>query len=432
MRRAFLFYLLLLIGFAAFASDIAVVSLAVGSNYKKSVQAGLENKRLYCKIHGYDFICGEEVLDSSRPIPWSKIVLIQNVLAQSCYKWVFWTDADSLIMNLGIRLEEFIDEDYNLIIGKDYNAVNSGQFFIKNCPWSVQLLANIYAHTECINHPWWEQSALILEMEHNSSVRQLTKVVSQRQFNSYPSEIAGNLTPALYQPGDFILHFPSIRDLDALFELMCKYSGAVLNYSEFSNVDFYLQKRGYCLSPQHSERNEGYMTALQKKQFICWLQSHPGIKKIAEIGLNGGHSAEVFFQNCCDLQKFLSFDIQKHSYTNAAQEYLEKRYKGRFIFIPGDSAVTVPRYARNAPDAQCDLIYIDGNHSYWGALTDILNCHLLAHENTVLWIDDYNDLFIQKAVRTCENQGIVQVNKVHSSLDSCGKRVWAEARYVFH
>lgn len=423
-----LFLIINLFGYAG--SDIAVVSLVIGSKYKEAVQIGVENKRLYCEMHGYDFICGEEDLDSSRPIPWSKIVLIQKVLKNSDYKWIFWTDADSLVMNLETRLEDFLDEDYNLIIGKDYNGINSGQFFLKNCPWSLELLSNIYNHTECVHHDWWEQKALMLEIEKHPELLSFTKIVPQRLFNTYPLEITGSLYQP-YQTGDFILHFPGTKNLHYLSDLFHKYAKEVVCCSEASNLDRYLQKAGFYMSPLHSNINEGYMTESQKRQFNAWLQSHSHIKRIIEIGLNGGHSAENFFQNCPELQQLVSFDIEKHPYTRVAREYLEKKYKEQFVFVPGSSAVSVREYAKKSPNTKYDLIYIDGDHSYQGAVRDILNCKMLADENTVLWIDDYNGLSIKNAVLECQKRGVIQVDNIHDSSDVCGRRVWVEAHYLF-
>ena len=184
MKRILLF-LSLAIASLVYPSDIAIITLAAGEGYRNTVEIGIENKRQYCAMHGYDFICCEDHLDPSRPIPWSKILLVQEAMKNPKYKWIFWSDADSLITNLSIRLEDFIDENYNLIIGRDLHDINTGQFFLKNCHWSHQLLSNIYAHTECINHGWWEQQALILELRQNPELLKLTKILPQRLFNSY-------------------------------------------------------------------------------------------------------------------------------------------------------------------------------------------------------------------------------------------------------
>src|SRR3989339_1015040 len=399
-------------------SDIAVVSLAVGSEYKKNVEIGIANKQLYCKKHGYDFICPEECLDLSRPIPWSKILLIEKTLHESNYKWVFWTDADSLIMNLDIKLETLIDEDYDMIIGTDLNGVNSGNFFIKNSSWSLELLSDIYSHTECIDHPFWEQQGLMLELEKNpDKFLNKMKIVPQQLFNSYPFEIAGSCLGSFYQIGDFIVHFPGTKNLDHLQSLFIKYQKYVVDATQSCDLDLYLAKAGFYVSPLHSNINEGYMTESQKRQFSTWLQQHPHIKKITEIGLNAGHSAENFFQNCPQLELLISFDIEKHPYTKIAREYLENKYKDRTLFIPGDSAITLPEFVKNRTAPKCDLIYIDGSHSYEGTLSDIINTQQLAHENTILWIDDYFNPSTRQALHECHRKQIIEIIDIHSSSD---------------
>src|SRR5437016_1374629 len=112
-----IFYLLFV--FTLSAADIAVITIAHGEAYQNLVKLGIENKHLYCKKHGYDFFCCEDSLDASRPICWSKIPLALKILNLSNYKWVVWIDADTLVMNLDIPLEEIIDERYNFLITAD-------------------------------------------------------------------------------------------------------------------------------------------------------------------------------------------------------------------------------------------------------------------------------------------------------------------------
>jgi predicted O-methyltransferase YrrM len=199
---------------------------------------------------------------------------------------------------------------------------------------------------------------------------------------------------------------------------------------EFSSLDRYLQKAGFHLSPKHSEKNEGYVTAAQKRQFISWLQSKPSIKRIVEIGLNGGHSAEIFFEHCPNLERFISFDIEMHGYTKVAKKYFMKRYRSQFLFISGDSQVKVPEYALGSVHPKCDLIYIDGDHSYESSLKDIMNCRLLAHENSILWIDDCHAPTVHAALLECEENGVIRVDEMHNSSDPCGNRSWVVAHYV--
>jgi hypothetical protein len=203
---------------SCFCSDIVVVTMTIGERYKGVVAAGIENKMSYCKMHGYDFInCGES-LDNSRPVPWTKVLLILDVMKNKQYKWIFWTDADSLIMNKNKKLEEFIDDGYELIITKDLNAINSGQFFIKNSEWSNEFLHKVYSHEEFINHHWWEQMGVITELQDANNLMHV-KIMPQRTFNSYQGF---NNLEVDYHPGDFIIHFPG-TGAEKLSKLMYYY-----------------------------------------------------------------------------------------------------------------------------------------------------------------------------------------------------------------
>lgn len=416
---------------ALFGAEIAVVTIAQGTEFKKTVQCGTQNKIQYCEKHGYDFIYAEESLDPTRPIPWSKIPLILNAMENEEYKWIFWTDADALFMNMAVQLEDLTDENYNFIITKDLNGINTGHFLIKNCQWSREFLEAVYAHTECLHHWYWEQQGIIEELNQNPKWLSSIKFIPQRLMNSYSSEIIGNSLIWTYHPGDFIIHFAGTRASNVpLKSLMEKYSLKVVDNLDLLTLDYYLGVYGFQLSPQHSHKNEGYMTNPQKQEFIERLKEYPNIKSIAEIGLNGGHSAETFFQNCSKIEKFVSFDLNQHDYTKAAVNFFKRRYKDKFSFVEGDSAQTVAKYAVQNPKTKFDLIYIDGNHSYQGCLNDIQNCAALANSKTILWIDDYHGDTIQRAVKDCEKAGLIKIVMVNHSYDPCGERSWVEACYL--
>lgn len=160
------------------------------------------------------------------------------------------------------------------------------------------------------------------------------------------------------------------------------------------------------------------------------LKLHPNVVDVLEIGLNGGHSAEVFLQNCPNLERFVSIDINWHPYTEHAVEYLSAKYHQRFVFIAGDSIVKVPELAALCPEEKFDLIFIDGNHSYDYCLLDILNARALARSNALILIDDYDSPSVQQAVRKCQEMQILEVCDTHHSQDSHGFRSWVEVRYL--
>jgi galactosyl transferase GMA12/MNN10 family len=182
---------------------IAIVTL-YDEGYQPIGKYSDPNKIAYAKKHGYDIILGHTTLDNSRPTPWSKIVALEKYLDK--YDWLFWTDADSLIMNQEILLETLIDDDFDLIISKETTLgnINTGNFLIKNSRWSKKLLKNIYAQTEFINAPCWEQDTLAYLLKIKPSLYKHIKLIDQRLINAHPYEPGGE-----YETGQFIIHFYS-------------------------------------------------------------------------------------------------------------------------------------------------------------------------------------------------------------------------------
>jgi predicted O-methyltransferase YrrM len=343
------------------------------------------------------------------------------------YQWIFWSDADSIITNLAISLEDLIDEDYDLIITKSADGIDTGEFLIRNCEWSRQLLVDIYNHVECIIHPSWDRQALILHLQQNPELYDRIKVLPQRLMNSHiePAELT-----VAYQRGDFIVHFSKVHDLGRLSNLFEQYNRSVINDLSPINLDYYLDIYGFDLrSPEGRKNNEGYITQLQRDQFNAWLAAHPDIESIVEIGLGAGYSADNFLRECKQLKQFASFDINQYAYTKPAADFFRLKYRDIFNFHEGDSAVTIPEFAA-VTTQKFDLIYVDGRHVYETCLNDILNCQMIAREGAYIWVDDYNQPDVQKAVQECINSGIIAINGVYESNDDGHYRLWVDGVYL--
>ena len=264
MKRFFLSLSLVFYTHFIAASEIIVLTLAAGEAYQKTVSLGIKNKQQYCQAHHYDFLCGTESLDLSRPFAWSKVLLILKAMENPQNKWIFWTDADTLVMNSGISLESLLDEKYNMILTKDWNNINAGNFFIRNCEWSRKLLKDVYAHTECIHHPWWEQQALILEFAQKPELAAQVKIIPQRRMNSYAKEIIGYRETSTYQPGDFIIHFASVHDHQSLGELFKTYARKVIHHRGALTFNQFSSLYGIHLSPLHLAIQEEFLKTGQK------------------------------------------------------------------------------------------------------------------------------------------------------------------------
>lgn len=99
-----------------------------------------EMKRQYCAKHGYKFVCHEKVLDASASAHYSKMPAILECFNDESVDWVFWSDADSLIMDYEQKLEEFIDPNFFLIMPTDITGHSTSNFFIRNSEWARTLV----------------------------------------------------------------------------------------------------------------------------------------------------------------------------------------------------------------------------------------------------------------------------------------------------
>jgi hypothetical protein len=166
--------------------DIAVLTLAT-SDIASYSTLSFENKLSYVRLHGYDFYHYTSVLDPIRPPAWSKIRVIQRHL--SFYDWVFWTDADSLIMNQSIALQDILSRanSHNMILTPGpRDKYNTGQWLVRSSDWSAAILEQIWDEvTPSDAWYWrnpWEQRALTRLVERTPEIADGICVLSMREM----------------------------------------------------------------------------------------------------------------------------------------------------------------------------------------------------------------------------------------------------------
>ena len=168
------------------------------------------NKEAYCRRHGYTFRCRTEGFDTSRAPAWSKIRFLQEELA-NC-DWVFWTDADSLIMNSAVPLSFFVDNAYDVILSYDrYNGINTGNFLVRSSPWSQSFLERVWRQEEFLHHPFWENAAVMSLYAKDSECHRHISVVPNHLFNGY-------ITDNSYSTGGFLVHFAGLKDREVFMK----------------------------------------------------------------------------------------------------------------------------------------------------------------------------------------------------------------------
>lgn len=134
-------------------SRVAKVSIVYG-DVNSVYERALRTHKAHNNIHGYPFfIQRESILDGY----WTKPAFLQAIILRELAKpkgrgieWIFWVDADTVVLNYQTALESFLpadgDEllnDINLLVTEDWNGLNNGVFAIRVSKFAVELLAGI-------------------------------------------------------------------------------------------------------------------------------------------------------------------------------------------------------------------------------------------------------------------------------------------------
>lgn len=139
-------------------------------------------------------------IDHSRAPTFGKIKLSLATCVGRPHAWLFWADADSIIINQSLPLENIIDDAYDLIFSYDWLMLNAGMLLIKCSQWALTFLKNVYDARRFDSARALDQSALQEFIDHLSEVdrRAHIKVIPKHAMDVYTEE---------YRPGDFLMHF---------------------------------------------------------------------------------------------------------------------------------------------------------------------------------------------------------------------------------
>ena len=105
---------------------------------------GLATLRCYASRHGYPLLeetdapCG-----GATNVYFRKVCLVRNYLRSTPPgTWVLFTDADVAVLNPHKRLEDFIDDHFDMIVYERFhnNEIMSGVYLVRHTQWALRLM----------------------------------------------------------------------------------------------------------------------------------------------------------------------------------------------------------------------------------------------------------------------------------------------------
>lgn len=141
------------------------------------------------------------------------------------YETVVWIDADALITNRNIQIEDFLIRrpDKDVILGYDNNGFHSTVIFARNTPTARDYLhaANTIGRQFFIGHPWHEMEALryfwLAPNYHDRvgffSAKEICPILKPAYAPHLPMSIGREYA---WAPGDWLLHLSALPDAKRL------------------------------------------------------------------------------------------------------------------------------------------------------------------------------------------------------------------------
>lgn len=192
-----------------------ILTLAIGEDFRKALAPALNSKKAYAERHGYKYVEGGEIYwNRAKPIPWSKVEFVLDILGKIPEgELVFLSDADVLITNPALRLEEHVcpllPPEKDLLMTIDAcGHINSGNMLMRNSAWLKNWWTRVGQQTDLLYHIWWENAAMIRLLEMVPSDLAKTEITAEHvRFNAYLRGLPGQ---PLWTPGCFLVHFAGV------------------------------------------------------------------------------------------------------------------------------------------------------------------------------------------------------------------------------
>jgi hypothetical protein len=274
----------------------------------------------YCNNNGYIYHVEtntEKIIKGvgDRAFTWYKPKLIIEVLEKYNPDYILFLDADAIVCDFSRKIEEFIDETFDIICNQDYgpSKLNAGVFIMKNNDWVknfIQQWWNICEEPEYIfykNALWHDQTCFGILMDRTENIDLHIKIQRDNVLNNiyFKNPIDKNFIFHAFAYGNI-----KNRTIDnAYYTLLGLKKPIKFKLSEIA--DFYSTDKNY-------EHN--YVKLLYSDLLYPLRET---LNTFMEIGVANGNSAEMwrdYFINGTIVGADIALDIPKNYFDNIGSD----------------------------------------------------------------------------------------------------------------
>jgi hypothetical protein len=138
-------------------NDKAIASIGTGP-HERLLRIAARSFRPFAARHGYDLHLHTEVVDHSRPAPWSKVPILRDLLHR--YGQVLWLDSDLVIVD---PREDVPAPPFMALVEhktKEGRVPNSGVWSLRAGDEVQAFLEELWDQEDLVSHKWWENAAI--------------------------------------------------------------------------------------------------------------------------------------------------------------------------------------------------------------------------------------------------------------------------------
>jgi len=195
-----------------------VICTAATGEHTGLLEIALPPLREYARRYRYDLVTVPHDTAFGRPASWGRIPIIYRLL--DSHELVVWIDADAIIVDLARNIADELRTGKDLYLVEHHSqasgerTANAGVMMLRSGAWAKALLEAAWARIDLIDHPWWENAAIMQLLgyrtevgsagpEHHTEWRERTQLIDLA-WNSTPYYVASP-TPVINHYGSIAL-----------------------------------------------------------------------------------------------------------------------------------------------------------------------------------------------------------------------------------
>ena len=197
---------------------IGICTLYAGDKYSfGQVYYARKSLEAYARRHNYGLHIMTEYKHETEyeteynlPPHWAKLKILEELVRTDDYDFVVWLDADTMIMNHDVRLEDIIQTHMkpndDFLLSRDIsNEINTGVIMVRSTEYAIEMLELIYHLQELRYRNCEDQDAL-----NKVHKRNINDFESKSTILPSSQQHVFNGVVGLYRWGQFLIHFFSL------------------------------------------------------------------------------------------------------------------------------------------------------------------------------------------------------------------------------